>query len=418
MQIEKIPASKIKPATYNPRKDLKPADKEYQHIKNSIEQFGYIDPIIWNERTGNLVGGHQRFKILQAQGMEEIECVVVDFDEATEKAANMAVNKAQGDWDLEKLDSLLKEVSTEFQMEKFGFDAYTEQQDIMEDDFEPKLPKNPKAKPGEIYMLGVHRLMCGDSTSAADVKLLMGGAKADLIVTDPPYNVNYKGGTQDHLKIQNDNMGDAQFLEFLTAAFTRMHEHARTGCAIYVFHSDTGGYAFRKAFTDSGFSLKQCLIWVKNSFVLGRQDYQWRHEPCLYGWKDGAAHYFIDDRKQCTIFEDKVDINKLSKAEMKELLKEYLEAGPPSTVICEDRPARSPDHPTMKPVKLIGRLIKNSSKEKELVADFFCGSGTTLIACEQLGRICYGMEYDPKYVDVIIERWEKFTGERAIKLIE
>jgi len=251
MKIEKIPVDRIKPAAYNPRKDLKQTDKEYQHIKNSLDTFGYIDPIIWNERTGNLVGGHQRFKILTAEGRTEIECVVVDFDEQTEKAANMAVNKAQGAWDNIKLDELLKSVAADFHMEAFGFDEYTEQTDVQEDNYEPDPPKNPKSKRGEIFQLGAHRLMCGDATSPEAVKKLMAFARADLALTDPPYNVDYQGGTPARLRIENDKMEDVQFLEFLTAAFRQMNEHSRQGAAAYVFHADSEGYNFRRAFREA-----------------------------------------------------------------------------------------------------------------------------------------------------------------------
>ena len=260
--------------------------------------------------------------------------------------------------------------------------------------------------------------MCGDSTDLNTIKTLMGGEEADLFITDPPYNVNYEGGTG--LKIQNDNMEDAQFQSFLRDAFTTANAVMKPGAAFYIWHADSEGYNFRHACKEVEWNVRQCLIWVKNTFVLGRQDYQWKHEPCLYGWKDGAAHYFIDDRKFSTVIEDEAEIEpqKMKKDELVALLERILTEKISTTVLYEQKPARNAEHPTMKPVRLIARLIKNSSRPNEKVLDLFGGSGSTLIAAQQLNRSCYMCELDEKYCDVIVDRWEKFTGKKAVLIEE
>lgn len=245
---------------------------------------------------------------------------------------------------------------------------------------------------------------------------LLDGASVDLVVTDPPYNVAYTGGTKEALTIENDDMSDEAFSEFLVSAFENMRDALKAGGAFYIWHADSAGFVFRGACAEVGLSVRQCLIWNKNSLVLGRQDYQWKHEPCLYGWKDGAAHYFIMDRTQTTVFEDERDFDKMKKSELVSLLKTLFEGETYTSVISERRPSRSSEHPTMKPVKLMGRLIQNSSLIGGEVLDLFGGSGSTLIACEQLMRTCYMLELDPRYVDVIIDRWETFTGKKAEKL--
>lgn len=240
---------------------------------------------------------------------------------------------------------------------------------------------------------------------------------ADLVVTDPPYNVDYQGGTKDKMKIANDNMDDVAFVSFLTDAFNCATMAMKPGAAYYIWHSDSKGWEFRQALQQAGLTLRQTLIWVKNSLVLGRQDYQWRHEPCLYGWKDGAAHYFVDDRSQSTVIEDAgVDYRKLKKDQLLEIVLQLTDISIPNTVLYEDKPAKNDIHPTMKPVRLMARLIRNSSRHGDLVLDLFGGSGSTMMACEQLGRKCYSMEFDPRYCDAIIDRWEKFTGYDAEKL--
>lgn len=393
MNIQKINIEKLKPADYNPRKDLKPEDQEYQKIKKSLVEFGYVAPIIVNTDM-TVIGGHQRLKVLKELGYTEIECIVVDLDKNKEKALNIALNKISGEWDNTKLEELLAELKeTDIDMDITGF-SFDEVDNILkditgskEDNFDIDSAyeeiKEPITKPGDIWILGNHRLMCGDSTQKENVLRLMNKQEADMILTDPPYNVDYEGKTVDALKIANDNMNQTEFYNFLLDSFRNMFEVTKCGSSIYVFHADTEGLNFRNAFNAVGFKLAQCLIWVKNTFVMGRQDYQWRHEPILYGWKEGAGHYFIDSRNQSTVLEF-------------------------------DKPSRNAEHPTMKPIDLLVYLIKNSSKESDLILDLFGGSGSTLIAAEQVKRICYTMELDPKYCDVIIKRWELLTGKKAI----
>lgn len=304
-------------------------------------------------------------------------------------------------------------------MDIFGFEEFDIEDnapEVEEDYYESDPPNEPKSKPGDIFKLGDHLLMCGDSTNYDDVMKLLDNDTVDLVVTDPPYNVNYEGTAG---KIENDNMSSVQFLEFLTDAFASIEAALKPGGAFYIWYASREHINFEQALISNNLQVRQQLIWVKNSLVLSRQDYHWRHEPCLYGWKDGAAHYFIDDRSQTTVFEDKHDIDKMSKGEMKQLLKSiYEEDGISTSILHEAKPTSNDQHPTMKPIKLIGRLVANSSRKHEKVLDLFGGSGSTLIACEQLNRKCYTMEYDPKFVDVIVDRWETFTGEKAVKLNE
>lgn len=393
MNIQKIKIENLKPAEYNPRKDLTPEDEEYKKIKKSLTEFGYVAPVIVNSDM-TVIGGHQRLKVLKELGYTEIECNIVDLDKNKEKALNIALNKITGDWDNGKLEELLaelKEADVDLDVTGFSFDEVDNiLKDITgskEDDFDLDQAleeiEEPITKPGDVWLLGNHRLLCGDSTQKENVVKLMNSRQADMILTDPPYNVDYEGKTEDALKIENDNMSETEFYNFLLDSYRNMYEFARSGASIYVFHADTEGLNFRNAFKAVGFKLAQCLVWVKNTFVLGRQDYQWRHEPILYGWKEGAGHYFIDDRKQSTVLEF-------------------------------DKPARNAEHPTMKPIDLLVYLIKNSSKENDLILDLFGGSGSTLIAAEQTKRTCYTMELDPKYCDVIVKRWENLTGEKAI----
>jgi len=446
VRIEKLKIEQLNPAAYNPRVDLKPGDQEYERLKKSILEFGYVEPIVWNERTGNVVGGHQRLKVLIELGYELIDAVVVDLDEDKEKALNLALNKIDGDWDLNMLSNLLTELkdtgidmditgfSDEEIMELIGKDS--DEGEIVEDDFdvagEAEKINEPITKPGDIWILGRHRLMCGDSTSIDDMRRLMSGEMADMIFTDPPYNVAYEGKTADHLKIKNDSMEDSQFYEFLLQAYKCMFEVTKPGGAIYVAHADSEGVNFRTALINAGWLLKQCLIWAKNSLVLGRQDYHWRHEPILYGWKPGAAHKWYGGRKQDTIIEDMHGVTIDEKdghhlitiqngihtlvLSVPDYKVEYASDDAGTSLWRIERPHRNAEHPTMKPVALVARAILNSSQTGEIVLDPFGGSGTTLIAAEQTGRRAYLMELDPKYADVIVKRWEEFTGNKAEKL--
>ena len=267
--------------------------------------------------------------------------------------------------------------------------------------------ETPICKTGDIWLLGEHRLMCGDSTDADAIVRLMDGEKADLLLTDPPYNVavsNSKGKT-----IQNDDMPDADFLRFLESAFVAADASMRSGAAFYIWHADSEGLNFRQACKSAGWNVRQNLVWVKNQAALGWQDYQWKHESCLYGWKDGAAHYFIKNRKQTTVIDDEINIDLLSVDELRELVRNAYEL---STVMREDKPTKSADHPTMKPLNLIKRQVKNSTKRGWKVLDIFGGSGTTMLACEELSRKCYMMELDERYVSVIINRYLNFTGRK------
>ena len=385
MNIINIELKKIKQYEKNPRKN----DEAVGPVAESIKEFGFKSPIIV-DKNNVIVAGHTRYKAAKRLKLKEVPCIVADdLTEEQIKAFRLADNKVGeiAEWDFDLLNMELESIS--FDMSSFGFNILNEEEEkeIEEDDYdlEEKLKniEEPKSKYGDIYQLGNHRLMCGDSTKIEDVEKLMNGVKVDLLITDPPYNVNYEGGNG--LKIKNDNMDNDNFRKFLTDAFSTADSVMKEGAVFYIWHADSEGYNFRGACFDNNWKVRQCLIWNKNSMVMGRQDYHWKHEPCLYGWKDGASHLWASDRKQTTILDF-------------------------------DKPTKNAEHPTMKPVKLFDYQIKNNTKKDDIVLDLFGGSGTTLIACEQNGRISYNMELDPKYVDVIIDRWETLTGEKAILL--
>ena len=387
MIIEKKNTADLLPADYNPRKDLKPGDAEYEKLKRSIEQFGYVEPVIWNQTTGRVVGGHQRLKVLMDMGMTEVDCVVVAMDEEKEKALNIALNKISGDWDKDKLALLIADLQgADFDVSLTGFEPAeidalfkdTLKDGVKDDDFDvgAELAQPTMTKPGDIWTLGRHRLICSDSTKAETYDLLMGNTKANLVITDPPYNVNYEGSAG---KIKNDNMADEAFYNFLLDAYTQMHSAMADDASIYVFHADTECLNFRRAFADAGFYLSGCCIWKKQSLVLGRSPYQWQHEPCLYGWKKNGKHQWYTGRKETTIWEF-------------------------------DKPKKNSDHPTMKPIPLLAYPIMNSSMSNSVVLDPFGGSGSTLIACEQTDRICYTVELDEKFCDVIVKRYIEQVG--------
>lgn len=387
MEIQKLPLEKLNPAKYNPRKDLKPGDPEYEKLKKSMETFGYVEPIIWNKRTGQIVGGHQRLKVLQHQGHTEIECVVVDLDETQEKALNITLNKVSGDWDLPKLADLLSELDNGiFDISLTGFDAaeiehlfsQVHDKDVKDNDFDvDEALKEPViSKPGDLWLLGRHRLLCGDSTKVETYERLMDGKKANLVITNPPYGVSYDGsqGT-----IKNDDLKGEAFYEFLFAAFTNMEKIMANDASIYIFHADTKGLYFRRAFEDTGFHLSGVCQWVKQSLVLGRAPYQFRHEPVLFGFKKKGRHKWYAGRSETTVWEF-------------------------------DKPSRSELHSTMKPVPLIAYPIKNSSAVNAIVVDPFSGSFSTGIACEQLDRICYAIELEERFVDVGVKRFIEYVG--------
>lgn len=390
MLIEKKNTADLLPADYNPRKDLKPGDKEYEKLKRSIEQFGYVEPVIWNKTTGCVVGGHQRLKVLIDMGMTEVDCVVVELSEEKEKALNVALNKISGEWDNDKLALLIADLQgTDFDVSLTGFEPaelealFREdtKKGVHDDDFdvEAELQKPTFSKAGDLWQLGEHRLVCGDSTKPETYALLMNGKQVNLVVTDPPYNVNYEGSAG---KIKNDSMDEAKFEMFLLDAYTQMASAMADDASIYVFHSDSHGLAFRKAFEDAGFYLSGCCIWKKQSLVLGRSPYQWQHEPVLFGWKKAGKHQWYTGRKETTIWEF-------------------------------DKPKKNGDHPTMKPIPLLAYPIMNSSMANSLVLDPFGGSGSTLIACQQTNRICYTIELDEKFCDVIVKRYIEQVGSAA-----
>lgn len=382
MKIEKMNISKLKPAEYNPRKDLKPGDAEYEKLKRSIEQFGYVEPVIWNKATGRVVGGHQRLKVLVDSGLTEVDCVVIELSEEKEKALNVALNKISGEWNTDKLAMLISDLQgSDFDVSLTGFEedeladlfSKTAGKEVTDDDFDltAALEKASFVERGDVWTVGRHRLVCGDATSAEDAAILMDDKHANLIVTDPPYGVSFKSASG--LTIQNDSMKNEEFYNFLLSSFKCMADNLEKGGAAYIFHADTEGLNFRKAFIDAGFHLAGVCIWAKNSLVLGRSDYQWQHEPVLYGFMKNGKHPWYADRKQTTIWN-------------------------------YDKPKRSANHPTSKPLDLLGYPICNSSQENSIVLDTFGGSGSTMMACEQTNRICYMMELDEKYASVILRR--------------
>lgn len=377
-QIEKRKIEDLKGYDKNPRKFTK---KGLKDLKASLENLGDANIITINA-DNTVLGGHARLTVMKQLGYTEVDVKVpnrqLDEQEVKEIVIRLNANTAD-EWDLDKLqaDFDLNDLT------EWGLDVEfpeLDEQEVKEIDVPEEV--ETRCKPGDIWKLGNHRLMCGNSTILADVEKLMNGQKADLLLTDPPYNVNYEGKTKDKLKIENDKMEDGNFREFLKDAFAIADAVMKSGAVFYIWHADIEGYNFRGACKDVGWQVRQCLIWNKNTMVMGRQDYHWKHEPCLYGWKDGASHLWASDRKQTTV----IDFNK---------------------------PSRNGEHPTMKPVGLFDYQIKNNTKGGDIVLDLFGGSGTTIIACEQNKRIGYSMELDPKYCDVIIQRWENLTGKQA-----
>ena len=385
-ELKVLPVSVLKPAEYNPRKKLKKGDKEYEKIKNSIEEFGFADPLVVNADM-TIIGGHQRLTVAMDLGYTEVPCAVVDVDKVREKALNIALNKITGAWDEQMLADLLTDLKeADYDLDWTGFEAAEVEQlfsniydkKVKEDSFDvDKELKQPVfSKLGDLWVLGKHRVICGDSTGEEVYTRLMDGQKANLVLTDPPYNVDVEETAG---KIMNDNMGDAEFYNFLLSAYRCMHANLADDGSIYVWHADTEGLNFRKAFKDAGFYLSGCCIWKKNSLVLGRSPYQWIHEPCLFGWKQKGKHQWYSDRKQTTVWE-------------------------------YDKPRSSKDHPTMKPINLMSYPIKNSTMTNGIVLDPFLGSGSTLIACCETERVCRGIELDPKFVDVIVKRYIEWAG--------
>ncbi len=394
---EIIPLESIIPNPKNPNTHPK---EQIQLLSNIISSQGWRMPIVVSTRSGFIVKGHGRLEAAKEAGMEVVPVEYQNYGTEAEEYADLIADNRIAELsiiDENLLSELLAEMEEEYQ-ELTGYsedeltdllselesetESYTE---VDADDFEAEPPAIPTAKRGDIYQLGRHRLMCGDSTDPDDVYKLMDGATCSLLITDPPYNVNYEGGTDEKLTIQNDNMDDKSFRLFLASAFKCADNVMKPGAAFYIWHADSEGYNFRGACRDNNWKVRQCLIWRKNSLVLGRQDYHWQHEPCLYGWKDGASHFWNSDRSQTTILDF-------------------------------DKPSRNGEHPTMKPVDLFSYQIQNNTKKNDYVLDLFGGSGTTLVACEQLDRVSFTMELDPRYVDVIVHRYEELTGDKAVLL--
>ena len=392
MRIERKKIKELQPSSYNPRQI---SNEDYEKLKRSISEFGCVEPIIWNEQTGRVVGGHQRLKVLIEAGAQEIECVIVDLNEAQEKTLNIALNKISGDWDINKLEIVIDDLKlADFDLSLTGFDIeeldnlFREdvQNKITDDDFDvdTELAKPLVSRIGDLWHLGRHSLYCGDSTEVSTYEALMKDRKADLVITDPPYNVNYEGVAG---KIKNDKMNAEEFYDFLLKAFSCIALFMSDCASIYVFHADTKGLDFRKAFQEAGFYLSQVCIWAKNHFSLGRSLYQYKHEPVLFGWKLGGGHNWYAGRKESTLWEF-------------------------------DKPLRSEVHPTMKPIPLLSYPILNSSKSGDIVLDPFGGSGSTLIACEQTGRTCFTSELDEKFCDVIVKRYIEQIGSSSNVSVE
>lgn len=424
MVLEKIKITDLKEYENNAKEH---PEEQINQIIASIKEFGFNDPIAIDENNV-IIEGHGRLYALQRLGTEEVDCIRLSHLSKEQKRAYiLAHNKLTMNtgFDIEKLNLELDSIMN-LDMSLFGFIQEEPEGEVIEDNFEVEEPEEPVSQYGDIYQLGKHRLMCGDSTKAEDVAALMNGELADLVVTDPPYNVDYgskaeacnKYGYQfNDRHIMNDYMPEYQFIEFLDHAFRNMSKSMKEGAAFYIWHASITIYEFETALRLNNLKSRQQLVWNKNSIVLGRQDYQWKHEPCLYGWKEGAAHFFIDDRTNTSVIEDQIPkFKSMKKEDMVKLLEDIYSDKISTTIINEDKPNKSVEHPTMKPLQLLARHVKNSSKQEELVLDIFGGSGSTMMTCEQLNRRCFMMELDPKYVDVIIERWEKFTGEKAVKL--
>jgi DNA modification methylase len=417
-------------------------------IEKSLRQFGAGRSILLDKNNRIIAGnktvenagqiGLDKVLIVETTGEEIVAVKRTDIDLDTKEGrelalADNATGAANLDWD----EVALSEATETWGIDSEGWGVPIElgeeepENELSEDGFNPpaEVDIETDIKEGDIFEIRngdiCHRVMCGDSTSLIDVAKLMGGRLADIIVTDPPYNVDYAGknehlnktdrGNRIQTDIENDNMNDAQFKNFLESVYARMFDSSKPGAGIYVFHASREAVNFINGLIGAGFLYKQQLIWVKNNIVIGRQDYQWIHEPILYGWKDGGPHYFVKDRTQRTVMEDKIDFDSMTKKELLAFIKEQQnDKEHPTTVIHEEKPLVNAEHPTMKPVKLVGRLIRNSSKVNDLVIDFFLGSGSTLIASHQLERNCYGLEISPKYCQVIIDRIKLFDPEVVV----
>lgn len=391
--IKKISVSDLIPYANNSRTH---SDEQVLQIASSIKEFGFINPVIVDGENG-IIAGHGRVMAAKKLGLMDVPCVDAShLSEAQKKAYIIADNKlalnAGWDDDILRIElDMLTELDFDLSLTGFSdeeLQAICQVEEIApeyEEDADGEIiepPPEPKTKEGDVWVLGKHRLMCGDSTSIDALEKLCNNQLVDMWLTDPPYNVAYEGKTKDALTIKNDSMGDDDFRQFLRDCYVAADAVMKPGAVFYIWHADSEGYNFRGAAKDAGWKVRQCLIWKKSTLVMGRQDYHWKHEPCLYGWKDGAGHLWASDRKQTTILEF-------------------------------DKPSRNGEHPTMKPVDLFSYCLLNNTKGGDIVLDSFGGSGTTMIACEKNGRVGYLMELDPKYCDVIINRWQTLTGKEA-----
>lgn len=409
-------------------------DEQIEQIVSSIESFGFNDPVaVWHDGEGQpvIVEGHGRVLAAQRMGMAELPTIALDHLTDEQRRAYVHVHNQTtltSGFDLEVLQQELAALP-EFDWGAYGFDVdelLEPMPEELDEDELPPAPAEPRTRLGDVWVMGRHRLMCGDSTDPAQVERLMAGREADLLLTDPPYNVAYHQNDSDKWDpklakqrtdrkvILNDKFDDeASFQRFIEDAMAAGKAVMRAGATWYVWFAAMHSPAVFQAMEEVGLPPKQELVWVKNHFVLGRSDYQWMHEPCLFGWKGGAPHYFANTRAETTVIDDVQNLKKLSKADLRQMLEEILSPDNPSTVLRFDKPVASAEHPTMKPVKLFARLIRNSSRKGDAVLDLFGGSGTTAVACEQMGRDAYLMELDPSYCDVIVERWERLTGREA-----
>jgi len=390
-KIEQVAVADIIPYASNSRTH---SDAQIAQIAASIREFGWTNPILIDGYNG-LIAGHGRLLAARKLGMGEVPAIVLDhLSKAQQRALVIADNQLalSAGWDIDMLKAEIEDLKLDgFDLELLGFDDKfldgllepEPTEGLTDEDAVPEAPAIPVTVEGDVWVLGNHRLMCGDSTSIDALQTLTGGALVDIWLTDPPYNVAYEGGTKEKLTIQNDSMGDDDFRQFLRDAYSAADAVMKPGAVFYIWHADSEGYNFRGAAQDIGWKVRQCLIWRKSSLVMGRQDYHWQHEPCLYGWKEGAAHLWASDRKQTTILEF-------------------------------NKPSRNGEHPTMKPVELFEYQLLNNTKGADIVLDSFGGSGTTIIAAEKHGRHARLMELDPKYCDVIIKRWQDFTGQQAV----
>ena len=418
--LRQVPIGDIRPYAKNPRRN----DASVDAVANSIREFGFRAPIIC-DADGIIIAGHTRWKAAKKLGLKTVPVIYAeDMSPQQAEAYRIADNSAgsASEWDDDLLQEILADIGNAYDMADFGLDMEqyiegSEFPDDIEDDEPPAPPRTATTKPGEIIRLGKHVLLCGDATNPEDMRRLLKAAgieegAVDMVMTDPPYNVAIEGETAEHLTINNDNMDDGLFEEFLENAFSIMRDALKAGGPFYIWHASLKSHIFREACESAGLPVKQFLQWVKAHFVLGHSDYQWKHEPCIYGWKEGANRYFIPRRDLTTVAEDSLDIDSMTEKEAKDILRKMLE-GTPTDVLHDKKPAASRDHPTMKPVTLLARLIFNSSHQGDTVLDPFGGSGSTMAACEQLHRRCLMMEIDPIYCDVIVKRWEALTGEEA-----